>query len=107
MSPTFFQAELNFPRLTTYFVRAVSCASFFTPLYSGGRRSATARTVTRSKRRFRAKTKNKSILDLPRRRSRPATLRCAAFFPVSTGICFCLAAAQVKDKNSLPGGTGD
>jgi len=36
----------------------------FTPLRSGGRRSATARTVTRSKRRFRAKTKIKSVLAL-------------------------------------------
>ena len=33
-------------------------------LRSGGRRSATARTVTRSKRRFRAKTKIKSVLAL-------------------------------------------
>lgn len=37
---------------------------FFTALRSGDRRSATARTVTRSKRRFRAKTKTNSILAL-------------------------------------------
>src|SRR5947209_17950609 len=36
----------------------------FTPLRSGGRRSATAQAVTRSKRRFRAKTKTNNILAL-------------------------------------------
>ena len=70
----------------------------FTPRCSGARRSATDRTATRSKRRSRAKTKTYSILALPRRLSLPATLRGAAFFPVSVGICFCLAAAQVKDE---------
>ena len=37
---------------------------FSTALRSGGRRSATARTVTRSKRRFRTKTKTNRILAL-------------------------------------------
>src|SRR5437016_14055341 len=56
---------------------------------------------------FAPKQKPTAFWHSPRRLSRPATLRWAAFFPVSTGICFCLAAAQVKDKNSLLGGTGD
>jgi hypothetical protein len=64
-------------------------------------------TVTRSKRRFHAKTKPNNILALTAPTPAPChpSLRCVC--PVSAGICFCLAAAQVKDKNSLPGGTGD
>src|SRR6266851_6903024 len=49
---------------------------------------------------FAPRQKSRAFWHSPRRGSRPAALRCAAFFPVSAGICFCLAAAQGKTKTA-------
>jgi len=61
-----------------------------TPLRSGGRRSATARTVARSKRRFRAKTKNQEHFGTHRADARAlppfATLRFSPCPPVTVFV---------------------
>jgi hypothetical protein len=63
--------------------------------------------ATRSKRRFRAKTKTNTILALTAPTLAPChpPLRCV-FSPLSADPLFCLAAAQVKDKTADPAEQG-
>jgi hypothetical protein len=66
---------------------------------SGGRRSATAPTVARSKRRFRAKTKTNSVLALTAPTLAPShPSLCFVFFPFFRAVRICWAAARSEQQ---------